>query len=137
MSDTIEVPKLDDLLAASKATDEFKEAVRVFESDQSPSDRVIFKSGNPPVKVLRVIMGLLETAVDYEIETVEVNGVSGCSDYRGTVTVNDGDRVYHFAWDCAWKAKEMGWTDFMGYPDQIKAARTFGYQCFEQFKQMN
>lgn len=137
MSETSAIPTLNDLLSASKASEEFKSAVREFEANQSPSDRIIFKSGNPPVKVLRVIMGLLETAPDFEIESAEVNGVSGCSDYRGTVTVNDGDRVYHFAWDCAWKAGQMGWKDFMGYPDQVKAARTFGYQCFEQFTLMN
>lgn len=137
MSDTIQVPTLEELLEASKASEEFKEEVRELETNQKSTETISFHPGNPPVKVLRVIMGLLEKAPDYVIEKVEVTGVSGCSDYRGTVTVNDGDRVYHFVWDCAWKAQEMGWKDFMGYPDQVKAARTFGYQCFQEFHLMN
>ena len=50
---------LDELLGASNATAEFKEAVRALEA-KLPQERIRFNPGAPPVKVLRFIMKLLE-----------------------------------------------------------------------------
>ncbi|HEX8695519.1 MAG TPA: hypothetical protein VF746_24110, partial [Longimicrobium sp.] len=35
-----------------------------------------------------------------------------------------------FVWDCKWKAEQHGWHDYFGFPDQGRAAREFGYDCF-------
>jgi hypothetical protein len=126
------VPTLEELLAASAATPSFRTAVLDFAQTKTPGAAIRFAPSNPPVKVLRAIMGLLEHAPALAIESVVVDGQSGCSDYRGTLTVN-GAQKFQFVWDCAWKAEQMGWKDFMGYPDQVRAARTFGYRCFQTF----
>lgn len=126
-------PTTDELLEKSAATESFRAALKDFESNHQRNETINFGSGNPPVKVLRVVSGILENFPDLEIETVEVNGRSGCSDYRGTAIVN-GETKIDFVWDCAWKAQQLGWTDFFGNPDQIRAARTYGYQCFERME---
>jgi hypothetical protein len=41
-----------------------------------------------------------------------------------------------FYWDCKWKAQEQGWTDYFGFPDQMRAAREFGYDCFRSWNQL-
>lgn len=127
------IPTVQELLQESAATPEFRAATEEFASSNKASDRIRFGPGNPPVKVLRTICGLLEYEPTLAIDRVEVAGASGCSDYRGTITVNGGEKKYKFVWDCAWKAREMGWKDMFGDYDQIKAARTFGYRCFESF----
>ncbi len=131
----LQIPTLLELLEKSAATSEFKEEARNFEKHLTPSERITFARGNPPVKVLRAIMGLLDFHPDAEIDSVEVDGQSGCSDYRGKVLINGGEKSYRFVWDCAWKAEQLGWKDYFGSPDQIKAARTYGYQCFEKFEE--
>jgi hypothetical protein len=50
--------------------------------------------------------------------------------------VNGGELKYDFAWDCSWRARQEGWFDFWGAPDQIRAAGEFGYQCFERFERV-
>jgi len=133
----ITVPTLGELLAGSAASEDFKSAVREFAQHQKKSGAIHFAAGNPPVKVLRAIMGLLEAEPGSALQSVEVTAVSGCSDYRGNVIVNNGEARYAFVWDCAWKAREMGWNDYFGEPDQIKAARTFGYRCFESYQRVS
>ncbi|MCC6546788.1 hypothetical protein IT570_06425 [Candidatus Sumerlaeota bacterium] len=128
-------PTVQELLAASSVTREFRAALEGLAAGNKSSERIRFGPGNPPVKVLRAICGLLEFEPTLAIDRVDVDGASGCSDYRGTISVNDGARKFHFVWDCAWKAKEMGWKDMFGDYDQIRAARTFGYRCFETFKE--
>ncbi len=137
MSIEIEVPTLEVLLEQSAATPDFARAVRDLEKSHRPSERILFKPGNPPVKVLRAVMGLLEAAPVEPIDRVEVDGISGCSDYRGTVILNGGESAYRFVWDCAWKAEQVGWKDMFGYPDQGKAARAFGYRCFQTFSRIS
>lgn len=131
------IPTWQELLASSAATPEFSEAVALLAENNRTSPQIQFGTGNPPIKVLRVICGLLEKMPQLEVRNVEVSGASGCSDYRGTVKVNDGERVFHFAWDCAWKARQLGWKDHFGDADQIRAARTYGYRCFEHFEEIN
>ncbi|MDX2175467.1 MAG: hypothetical protein SF028_03245 [Candidatus Sumerlaeia bacterium] len=125
---------LEELLESSKASREFREAVVHFAQTQRPNERVVFGRHNPPVKVMRAIMGLLERAPGLAIDSVRVDGESGCSDYRGKAVVNPGEIEFRFVWDCAWRARQEGWEDAFGYPDQQRAAREFGYRCFEVFE---
>ena len=133
MSDTLVVPTVEELLAASAATAEFRKELLTFSTAQRASSRIQFGPGNPPVKVLRAICGLLENQPTLAVDRVQVDAASGCSDYRGTMTVNGTDK-FQFVWDCRWRAEQEGFKDYFGDPDQIRAARTFGYRCFEVFK---
>jgi hypothetical protein len=107
---------LETLLSQSAATADFKQAVQDLK-DNKRQALIVYNSGSPPVKVLRTISKLLEEFPNEVIETVKLDGSSGCT----------------FVWDCKWRAEQEGWTDHFGYPDQIRAAREFGYQCFETF----
>jgi len=134
--ETQAVPTLTELLEKSAAAPEFKAAANLFAIEQKPSDLIRFgRTGNPPVKVMRIIMALLEARPDLAISGVEVAGQSGCSDYRGVIQVEPSGTRFRFVWDCAWKASQLGWNDSFGFPDQQRAARTFGYQCIEVWKQ--
>jgi hypothetical protein len=135
MSDVV-IPSVNDLLNSSKVTEEFKVAVTSLEEKQAPNDNIKFHRSSPPVKVLRAICGLLEHRADLAVNHVEVEAVSGCSDFRGHLVINGGEKKFSFVWDCAWKARELGWNDYFGDPDQIRAARTYGYQCFEVFEEV-
>ncbi|MBX3730747.1 MAG: hypothetical protein KF858_16345 [Candidatus Sumerlaeia bacterium] len=133
----VTVPSLDALLDASAATDRFKEAARELAARKAASERIAFGSGAPPVKVQRVLQQLLESEPSLAIDAIAVSGQSGCSDFRGELTVHLADgssRRFRFVWDCAWKARQVGWNTFWGDPDQQKAAQTFGYRCFEVFE---
>lgn len=127
------IPTLAELLAQSAATPEFHAAALEFESTRKPNAHIGYGPGNPPVKVLRAIMGFLEAFPTEPVDRVVVSGASGCSDYRGDIVVTSGDRRFRFVWDCAWRAKEQGWDTFYGEPDQQRAAQAFGYRCFESF----
>jgi hypothetical protein len=126
---------IETLLAQSTAGEAFKAAVRDLARGRK-SDLIGFGWGAPPVKVLRVISKLLETEPSLEISEVNLDGHSGCSDFEGTVHVNGNERTYEFRWDCEWRAKQEGFRDAFGYPDQIRAAQEFGYQCFERFERI-
>ena len=39
-------------------------------------------------------------------------------------------RRVSFHWDCKWKAMELEWHDYFGFPDQARAAREHPYACF-------
>ncbi len=129
-----EVATLDALLDSSAATPEFRQALTFLASGRSSGPAIRFNAGAPPVKVVRVLSKLLEVEKDLEIREVDIRANSGCSDFAGTLEVNRGERQYDFTWDCAWRAKQEGWADAFGHPDQIRAAREFGYQCFERFE---
>lgn len=130
------IPTIHELLEASAATEEFKAALRQYESSQQPNPHVAFLRPAPTVKALRAICGLLEQYPELPVSKVEISATSGCSDFRGELVVN-GEQRFAFVWDCAWKARQMGWTDYFGEPDQIRAAKTFGYRCFEKFEAVN
>jgi hypothetical protein len=132
--DRPQVLELADLLGASAATPAFKEAVERLSKQQAPGPAIAMAGGVPPVKALRAIMKLLETSPDLAVDRVRIDARSGCSDFVGSISVNDGAVVVDFKWDCAWRAEEQGWTDYFGAPDQIRAAREFGYQCFEEWR---
>ncbi len=126
---------LEPLLAASGATDDFKDSVRQY-STQGKAPLVEACASAPPVKVLRVLAQLLEREPTLPLERVRVSGNAGCSDFRGSVEARAHGvvRQWHFVWCCRWRALEEGWVDCFGFPDQTRAAREFGYQCFETWE---
>lgn len=123
---------LEPLLAASGATDEFKHSVREY-STRGKAPLVEAAGFAPAIKVMRVVAQLLKAEPTLRLERVRVDGYAGCSDFRGSVEAHaDGVlRQWSFVWCCKWRAVEQGWVDCFGFPDQMRAAREFGYQCFE------
>jgi hypothetical protein len=122
---------LEPLLAASWATDDFKQSVRQY-STQGKAPLVEAGSFAPPIKVLRVVAQLLDAEPALQLQRVRVLGSAGCSDFRGSVEAHT-DRVvrrWDFVWCCKWRAAEEGWVDCFGFPDQVRAAREFGHRCF-------
>lgn len=132
---TTTVQDLETLLNASAATDDFKNAVEQLQAGKSP-DKIAYNPGVPAVKAIRAISKLLEVEPGLAIDSVNIQATSGCSDFIGTIDVNGGQERFNFVWDCAWRAKEQDYKDHFGYPDQIRASREFGYQCFEKFERV-
>ena len=126
------VQDLNALLEQSQATESFKQAVRDLQAGRS-NPAIQHNRAVPPVKALRAISKLLEDSPNLAFENAVIQGQSGCSDFEGTIKVNDGEMEFAFLWDCAWRAEQEGYKDHWGSPDQIRAAREFGYQCFQQF----
>lgn len=122
------------LLDRSLATDAFKDDVRAYVAHQ-PATRVATVRLAPRVKVTRLLTQLLDAESALAIERVRVDAVSGCSDFRGTLTVDarGETRVFDFVWCCQWRASEQGWRDAFGFSDQIRAAREFDWRCFERW----
>ena len=89
----------------------------------------------PAVKVQRVLTMLFMQLGEMPIERIEIDARAGCSDFSGhvAVTVAGTTRVFEFVWDCRWRAAEEGWLDHWGEPDQIRAAREFGWNCFAKW----
>ena len=121
------------LLAASQAAPAFKEAVRQLSAGKRTPARIDFDPTLPDVKVLRLIQKFLDAQPDLPIERVSIQAVSGCSNFTGRARIEPGEGEVTFNWDCRWQAEQMGWRDAVGLPDQIRAARELGYQCFETF----
>jgi hypothetical protein len=92
----------------------------------------------PAVKVERVLTQLLAAAGAGPIERVEIDARSGCSDFSGTLSVTGAGltRTFEFVWDCRWRAEQEGWRDHWGEPDQMRAAREFGWQCFAAWREL-
>lgn len=132
MTVEITVRSLEELLDASRAHADFKQAVRALAAG-SNQDRIRANAGSPPVKVLRFIMKLIEQHPDEAFESLVVDAESSCSGYTGHAVAQPGSQRYEFDWNCAWRAVEEGWKDPFGDPDQVRAARTLGYQCFRRF----
>ena len=128
---------IDHLLAASRATDDFKHDVRAYAlSGYAP--RIVLLHRAPRIKVLRVIAQLLSTTPALAVERIRVNGRAGCADFVGTLEVDAEGRTRHiaFAWDCAWRAQLAGWSDAFGFPDQIRAAQEFEWRCFREWREL-
>jgi hypothetical protein len=125
---------LEELLAHSGAASEFKDAVRALAGGAAPGPHIQFNLSAPPVKVLRVTKKILEAWPDLPITRLEVQAVSGCSNFTGHAVVHPGPMTLKFDWDCRWQAERLGWLDHYGDPDQIRAARTLDYQCFRIFE---
>ena len=125
-----------EIIDRCQATEEFKRELRAY-AEHRPTMRISTARPAPRVKVVRVLTQLLHSQPELQVERVTIDAWSGCSDFRGTlvVEVNGEQRAFDFVWDCHWKAVEQGWTDAFGLPDQIRAAREFGWQCFERWQE--
>jgi hypothetical protein len=121
-----------DLLDRTAASTPFREALAQFLRDGRPSQRIAYGYGCPPVKVERALHKLLVEYPDLPIESIEMHAASGCEYFRGRMTVRTPgeERRVSFHWDCKWRAEQEGWRDWFGFPDQSRAAREFGWDCF-------
>ena len=128
-------PDFESLLAASRATHAFRTDLAAFAS-REPADRIRVVGPSPRVKVLRAIAQLLHAEPSISVDRVEVQAVSGCADFVGTLSVTDAagtSHAFEFEWNCEWKARTLGYVDGFGFPDQIRAAQEFGWDCFERW----
>lgn len=122
-----------ELLEQSAATDAFRAAVDDFLRSGRGNDRIEIASRAPDVKIARTLTKILEAFPELDIERVTIDGQSGCEFFRGTASIEaagGGRQVVRFDWDCRWRAEKQGWKDYFGFPDQARAAREFGYDCF-------
>ena len=125
-------PDLAEILTESRAADAFKsDVIRFLETGQA--ERVAIQGYAPRVKVTRVLKHVLASHPDLDIEQLSIQGQSGCSDFVGTVELATatGRKKFSFVWCCRWRAEEEGWTDYFGFPDQMRAAREFDWRCFK------
>ena len=123
------------LLDRSAATEAFKADVRAYLA-HGPAPRIATTRLAPRVKVARLLTQLLDAEPQLAVDRVRVDAVSGCSDFRGSIVVEDAAgaaRAFEFVWCCLWRANQEGWRDAFGFPDQIRAAREFDWQCFERW----
>ncbi|MEX2583956.1 MAG: hypothetical protein WD766_11810 [Gemmatimonadota bacterium] len=129
--------KLIEYLQDSAVTAAFREAAEAFLSSGQPSDRVAFHPHSPPIKIARTLTKALEVYSSLPIESVEVDGRSGCEFFCGDLVVRTAERRVRvrFEWNCKWKARELGWVDYFGFPDQTRAAREFGHDCFREWEE--
>lgn len=127
--------ELEQLLAASRADDGFKDDVRRFWAGQQ-APRIGVEGHAPTVKVQRLLKQVLSTESALPIERISLRARSGCSDFAGVVEVQaDGEHhAFAFHWDCRWRAEQEGWTDWFGLPDQMRAAQEFDWRCFKAWK---
>ena len=114
----------------------FSAALDAFRTSGRPNERISFDRLSPPVKVERTLTRALVEYPAHAIESIEVRGSSGCEFYRGTAIIRTATEERHirFHWDCKWKAEQQGWTDYFGFPDQARAAREFGWDCFRTWE---
>jgi hypothetical protein len=126
---------METLLQSSNATNDFKADIARFLSGDRP-ERVKVETYAPRVKVRRLLSQLLSEEPALEIEQVEIRGMSGCSDFVGSVNVHttSGTHVFDFAWCCRWRAEREGYLDYFGFPDQMRAAQEFDWKCFRQWE---
>jgi hypothetical protein len=126
------------LLDRSAATEEFKADVRDYVAG-GPAARIELERPTSRVKVLRLLANLLHSDPDLSVQRVRIRARSGCSDFRGVIRVEavTGPRQYEFTWCCRWRAEEEGWTDWFGFPDQIRAAREFDWRCFKDWRSLD
>jgi hypothetical protein len=130
--------ELEQILSNSKAAETFKKSVRSY-CEHGDAEHIHIEGFAPPVKVRRLLAHMLEVEPHLPIERVTLRGRSGCSDFVGTVAVQTRTEthVYEFVWDCRWRAEQEGWTDYFGFPDQMRAAREFDWRCFEHWRKAN
>src|SRR3954469_10482045 len=130
-----DLSELEQILSKSRAADTFKNSVRRFCAN-GDAEHISVEGFAPPIKVRRLLAHMLETESDLPIERVSLRGRSGCSDFVGTVKVEttSGTHVYEFIWDCRWRAEQEGWTDYFGFPDQMRAAREYDWRCFARWQ---
>ena len=136
--EVVQLEELETLLARSRADERFKEDVRLlFTRGEAP--RIRIDSYVPRVKVQRLLKQMLASEPDLPIDGVAVSGASGCSDFVGTLEARarSATHVFDFGWCCRWRAQQEGWTDYFGFPDQIRAAQEFDWRCFHTWRKRN
>ena len=123
------------ILTRSCATARFKNDIVAFAS-RSDAPSITLVRNVPRIKVIRLINQLLHAHPEWVVDRLQVDARSGCSDFVGTAIVEGGgqSRVIQFAWDCRWRAEQEGWVDAFGFPDQIRAADEFGWNCFHRWQ---
>lgn len=128
---------MESILARSMATEAFKHDVLRFSAGEEPATIEVLGYA-PRVKVERVLIQLLNAEPELAIRSVKVRGTSGCSDFTGEVIAETptGQRTFAFSWCCRWRAEAEGWKDYFGFPDQIRAAREFGWDCFQRWSEV-
>jgi hypothetical protein len=130
--------KLIEFLEESAVSPSLRDAVRHFAVTGRAAESLSFPPNAPGVKVERTLTKLLEEYPDLPIERVEISGHSGCEFFRGEISVRSAQQALRirFEWNCKWKATEMGWFDYFGFPDQTRAAREFEHDCFRAWEQV-
>lgn len=127
------------ILARSAASEGFKADLRALARAHrvERTAHIVPVRSTPAVKAFRVLTHLVEQHPDLAIDQVTIDGLSGCSDFVGSVTVEAADvtHEYDFAWCCRWRAEQEGWVDHFGFPDQMRAAREFGWRCIERWEE--
>src|SRR5687767_6108045 len=126
---------METVIEASRATHDFKDAVACFVAGDR-TERVRLETYVPRVKVRRLLTQLLTAEPSLEIEHVVIRGMSGCSDFVGSVDVQttSGSHVFDFVWCCRWRAENEGYVDYFGFPDQSRAAQEFDWRCFRRWE---
>jgi hypothetical protein len=130
---------LERLLQGSAALPSFRDAVRAFADDARVST-IELVNVVPRLKVLRLVAQLLDAERDVPIAAIRVDARSGCADFRGAIHVRDasgGELGWRFTWDCRWRAEQEGMFDRWGQPDQMRAAREFGWRCFARWERLD
>ena len=128
------MPDLIPYLEAATAHPDFKRDVIEFVRGKN-SDRIQLHGYLPRVKVERVLTQLLHAHPDLPVERISVQAQSGCSDFSGELVAFAGDTEHRiaFTWCCAWRAEQEGWKDCFGFWDQARAAREYGWRCFQRW----
>jgi hypothetical protein len=129
------MPELLPYLDAAAAHPDFKREVVDFVQG-APASRIELRGHAPRVKVERVLTQLLHEHPALLIERVRVTARSGCSDFSGEIVAFEGavEHRFAFTWCCSWRAQQLGWKDCFGFWDQARAAREFGWRCFEKWE---
>jgi hypothetical protein len=123
------------VIQRSNATADFKADIGSFLMGER-SERVKLETYVPRVKIQRLLTQLLTSESALEIEQVVIRGMSGCSDFVGSVDVqtSSGAHVFDFVWCCRWRAENEGYLDYFGFPDQARAAQEFDWRCFRRWE---
>ena len=129
------MPALLPYLDAASAHPEFKRDVLEFVRG-ADATRIKLEGHAPRVKVERVLTQLFYAHPTLPVERIHLKAQSGCSDFTGELVAYAGDAEfrYNFSWCCSWKAEQEGWRDCFGFWDQARAAREFGWNCFQRWE---
>ena len=129
------MPDLLPFLDAANAHPDFKRDVLSFVRGGA-APRIELQGYAPRVKVERVLAQLLHAHPALPVERIRLKATSGCSDFTGVLVAWVGEQEHHyrFSWCCSWKAEQAGWRDCFGFWDQARAAREFGWDCFQQWE---
>jgi len=122
-------------LDAAAAHPDFKRDVLAY-IHGGAAERIQLDGHAPRVKVERVLTQLFSAHPTLAVERVALRARSGCSDFTGELVAYTaaGEHRVRFTWCCAWRAEQEGWRDCFGFWDQQRAAREFGWDCFQTWE---